>query len=166
MNDAHAAIAALYEAEHGQILAFLVRLVRTPEAAEDLCQDTFIKALLAWPERDPAGNVFAWLYAIARHTAIDYLRGQRYRQALPLDTLPAGDALVSSCEEHIVDAAPVHQALAQVPAAQRVPLILQAFADAPVHDIARRLGCTPTNVHVRLHRGRTRFRTAFAAISS
>ncbi|HWQ13895.1 MAG TPA: sigma-70 family RNA polymerase sigma factor [Roseiflexaceae bacterium] len=164
MSDTHAAIERLYDAERRSMLVFLRRIVGSPEAAEDLCQDAFLKALCAWPTRDPRASVHAWLYEIARNAAYDYLRGQRYRQSQPLHTLPSSAAAVP-WDERIVEAAPVHQALAQIPPGQRVPLVMQACANAPVQDIARRLGCTTGTVHMRLQRGRARFRSAFAALS-
>src|SRR5213593_2645091 len=63
-----------YEEYQRPVLAYLTRLVSDREAAEDLCQETFIKAMRGWEGRDPSASVAAWIYRIATNTAYDYLR--------------------------------------------------------------------------------------------
>jgi RNA polymerase sigma factor (sigma-70 family) len=67
----------LYEEYQRPVLAYLTRLVSDREAAEDLCQETFIKAMRGWEGRDPTASVAAWVYRIATNTAYDYLRRRR-----------------------------------------------------------------------------------------
>jgi RNA polymerase sigma factor (sigma-70 family) len=74
---AHTAIEQLYYDEHQLLLRYLKRLVSDCEAAEDLCHETFIKALQHWNQHDPAANARGWLYRIASNTAYDYLRRRR-----------------------------------------------------------------------------------------
>src|SRR5262249_6202405 len=67
----------LYEEYQRPVLAYLTRLVSDRETAEDLCQETFIKAMRGWEGRDSSASVGAWLYRIATNTAYDYLRRRR-----------------------------------------------------------------------------------------
>ena len=69
-----ATVESLYEAYHGPVLAHLTRLVDDRSTAEDLCQETFLKALRGWARHDPAASPVAWLYRIATNTAYDHLR--------------------------------------------------------------------------------------------
>ncbi|NOK60459.1 MAG: RNA polymerase sigma factor [Chloroflexi bacterium AL-W] len=66
----------IYDEYYCMLLAYLVRLVHDREAAEDLCQESFIKALRHWHKRNLQTNTIAWLYRIATNTAYDYLRQQ------------------------------------------------------------------------------------------
>ena len=74
---AGAYVELLYEEYQRPVLAYLTRLVSDREAAEDLCQETFIKAMRGWEGRDPTASVAAWVYRIATNTAYDYLRRRR-----------------------------------------------------------------------------------------
>src|SRR5262245_26334291 len=80
----YADLANLYEHYGARIRAFITRITSDREAAEDLCQDTFLKALCGWHRRRQAGSTIAWLYQIARNTAYDHLRR---RQAIVMMTL-------------------------------------------------------------------------------
>ncbi len=72
-----AAFAALLGKYLSPIGTFLYQLVRDREVAEDLTQETFVKAWKHLNRFDPARSFRAWLYAIARNTALDHLRKRR-----------------------------------------------------------------------------------------
>lgn len=75
----------LYALEYGRILAFLKNLVQGE--AEDLTQDTFLKAYrarLTYVPRTPPG---AWLMRIARNAAISHMRRHRLRYEQPLEDI-------------------------------------------------------------------------------
>jgi RNA polymerase sigma-70 factor (ECF subfamily) len=150
----------LYEDYRRPILAHLVRLLGDRETAEDLCQETFIKALRAWAQRDPHANVSAWLYRIATNTAYDHLRRRRHIHFAPLfeaDTV--SDAHPSDTFSD--DGEPVRAALAQLPARYRVPLVLHACQEQTLQEIADLLGCSDSAVKMRLFRARARFRQVY-----
>src|SRR5262245_59805187 len=67
-------LADFYERHAAQIRAFIAGLTSDSDTAEDLCHDTFLKALRGWSSRRQTGSTVAWLYQIARNTAYDYLR--------------------------------------------------------------------------------------------
>jgi hypothetical protein len=60
-------IEQLYHHHHQPILHYLDRLVSDRETAEDLCHETFIKALWHWNELEQAALARSWLCRIARH---------------------------------------------------------------------------------------------------
>jgi RNA polymerase sigma factor (sigma-70 family) len=80
-----AAFAALYERYVDRVYDFVVRLLGDREAAADVTQETFLKALQGLRTRRVQGSVRAWLFTIARNAAIDYLRRQR---TTPFSQLP------------------------------------------------------------------------------
>ncbi len=68
------AFASLYERHSRGVYDLAVRVVRDPDLAADVVQDTFVKAWQSLPKRRGAQHVKAWLYTIARNGAIDEYR--------------------------------------------------------------------------------------------
>src|SRR5919109_1179358 len=83
-DTAGAAIADFYQRYRRPLLAYLTRLVHDRDTAEELCQDSFVKVLQHWPQRDQQKDARAWLYRIATNTAYDELRRWRRRPCVPL----------------------------------------------------------------------------------
>jgi RNA polymerase sigma factor (sigma-70 family) len=151
-------IEQLYHDHHQSILHYLNRLVSDRETAEDLCHETFIKALRHWNDLEQAALARNWLYRIAKNTAYDYLRRRRRVASTPLtDEHEAASAL----ETHFDDAEPVWAALNHLPEQYRVALLLQLWAGYNLNDIAAALGCNVTTIKTRVHRARARFRQLY-----
>jgi RNA polymerase sigma-70 factor (ECF subfamily) len=73
----------LFSRHKDPIFAFLVRLLRDRELAEDVLQESFFRVFLNLDRFSPARSSFrTWLYQIARHTAIDMLRSKEKRERL------------------------------------------------------------------------------------
>ena len=81
----------LVERYQRQVHGLLVRMVRDPALAEDLAQETLIKAYRAIASFDRSRKFSSWLFKIAHNTAIDHLRRNR-PSTVPLET-PEGDRL-------------------------------------------------------------------------
>ncbi len=69
-------IEEIFRAEHGRILATLIRLLGDIDVAEEGLQEAFATALEQWPVAGTPANPVAWLISTARHKAIDRLRRQ------------------------------------------------------------------------------------------
>jgi RNA polymerase sigma-70 factor (ECF subfamily) len=67
-------IEEIFRAEHGRILATLIRLLGDIDVAEEGLQEALAAALEQWPVAGPPTNPVAWLVSTARHKAIDRLR--------------------------------------------------------------------------------------------
>ena len=67
-------IEEIFRAEHGRILATLIRLLGDMDVAEEALQEAFAVALEQWPEAGTPANPVAWLVSTGRHKAIDRLR--------------------------------------------------------------------------------------------
>ncbi|HWQ12626.1 MAG TPA: RNA polymerase sigma factor [Roseiflexaceae bacterium] len=144
------------------ILVHLARLVGDYATAEDLCQETFARALRGWPAGAPPANGAAWLYRIATNAAYDHLRRRRRIHFAPLqaaDGAPSRDRTADEERDR------VRAALADVPERYRVPLVLHACEGYSMEEIADRLGCSSAAVKMRLFRGRARFRAAYTRFS-
>lgn len=71
---------ALYALYHRPLLSFLLSIVQDSGAAEEILQDTFIRAFRSASRFDPQlGTPFSWLATIGKRQAIDWLRRQRCR---------------------------------------------------------------------------------------
>jgi RNA polymerase sigma-70 factor (ECF subfamily) len=156
-------IEQLYQNYHAPVLRYLERIVHNRETAEDLCQETFIKALRHWCQRDSQASSRAWLYRIATNTAFDHLRQQRRRSGVVSDADPYNLPTEPASMPGFDEASSVHAALSGIPACYRVPLVLHAYAGYDLKTIATALGCNVNTVKSRVHRGRMRFRQIYAA---
>ncbi len=76
----------LLEAYQRPVFSIVVRMVRDPALAEDLTQETFVKAFRALATFDRRRKFSSWLFTIAHNTTIDHVR----RKQLPTVSLEAG----------------------------------------------------------------------------
>jgi RNA polymerase sigma-70 factor (ECF subfamily) len=151
----------LYEIYRQPLLTYLTRLVSDREIAEDLCQDTFVKALRSWSRHDPSANPVAWLYRIATNTAYDHLRRRRRIRFVPLPDIDLVTQQTSMSESHLEDQEPVRRALSKLPPEYRIPLVLHTCEGRSTQEIADAMGCSNGAIKTRLFRARERFRQAY-----
>lgn len=156
------AVAQLYAEYAPSVLRYLRRLTGSREEAEDIAQETFLKALRHWGQLENGAHVQAWLFRIARNTAYDSLRrGRRTPTVLlageTIERLPAPDQA-----SRVGDVEPILAALRHLPTSYRVPLLLHTVAGCPLNEIAARLGLKLGTVKSRLHRARASFRAHYA----
>jgi RNA polymerase sigma-70 factor (ECF subfamily) len=131
------------------------------DTAEELCQDSFVKVLRHWQQRDQRRDVRAWLYRIAKNTAYDELRRWRRRTCVPLsDTWDIVDEQ-SDVEKQVSEAVMARIALAQLPPHERVPLTMQIYEDRNLNDIAAATAAPVNTVKARLRRARAHFQAVY-----
>ncbi len=152
--------AAIVERYSAGLISFLFGMIGDREQAEDLAQDTLIKAFEALQHRR-AGQEFSsgWLFRIARNTALDALRRRRLIAWLPFAPeherlLPARDDFAGQ----LADRELIQSILSQLPARYREVLLLRAVVDLSNTEIATALGMSPGSVNTLLFRARERFR--------
>jgi RNA polymerase sigma-70 factor (ECF subfamily) len=161
MPSAHTAIEQLYQAHYRALLTHLTRLVGDHMAAEDLCQETFTKALRGWGTQPQIINQAAWLYRIATNTAYDHLRRRRRIHFAPLYEGDEAPECAESMEARLDAQEPVQRALAQLPPEARRLLVLTSYLGHSTHELATALACSDAAVRLRLFRARERFRKAY-----
>ncbi len=151
--------------------AFALSLTRRKHDAEDLVQDTFVKAQRAFASFTPGTNAKAWLFTILRRLHIDRYRRERLRPIpLPEDELTemargAGDRPLDA-PDLPWDALPpgaVEVALRTVPDPFRVPVRLRDLDGLPYKEIGAILNIPAGTVMSRLHRGREYLRRALVS---
>lgn len=138
------------------VFAFLVRMLGSPEEAEDLCQDTFMKLIKAAGRYKPEGRFQSWLFRIAGNLARSRLRRRKILKWLPLtddyDNAPAKgpDALANLEGEEARDL--VQDALSRLPERQRQALVLKQYHDMSYQEIAEAMDASVSSVQMLLHR--------------
>jgi RNA polymerase sigma-70 factor (ECF subfamily) len=152
----------LYNTYAPAVTRYLIRLTGSRDEAEDLAQETFLKALRHWEQLEDGANVPSWLFRIARNTAYDTFRRRRRNPALRLPEGADEWLAAADQESSIGEAEPILAALKHLPARYRVPLLMHSVAGYPVEQIAATLGWKVGTVKSRLYRARARFRAHYA----
>ena len=151
-RDAYAELVRRYE---GQVHAAAWAILRDHQAAEDVTQESFLKAYTKLAALRTAGGFGPWLLAIVRRTATDRVRGQRHLVLVPdLPDRPSLDAATGAEE----DAAIVLSAIAQIPDREQQVVLHRYFDGLAVAEIAARLGCPVGTVTKQLSRAVARLR--------
>lgn len=145
------ALGGLYEMYGERIFRYTYRMLGNRTDAEDATAETFLRVLRRSSELRADGAFRTWLFRIARNLCIDKLRQHK------LIELPA-DAQYGASEEKTTLRVTVQQALKDLPAEYRDPLILCDLEDLPAREAATVLNISVPALKSRLYRGRRALR--------
>ncbi len=162
-DDSALLVGQLFDQYSDAIFAYLYLLLGSRDLAEDLAQETFLRAFASRQRLAQADNRRAWLYRVATNAAYDHLRRGRRFAWLPwsrVDDLhaPQPDATQAAGERDAVEAA-----LLALPLTYRAPLLLHVYDGLSVLEVAEALGISEGAAKMRLHRARTMFKQAYQA---
>ncbi len=149
------AFQVLVELHQAIVLAFLYRWGNETETAQDLAQETFIKAWLALGKYDHRQKFKNWLLKIAYNTSIDFWR--RQHQTIDLDTLRIADHTIDleSQVSRNQQAEQVKQVIQSLPEQSRTALILREYHQYSYQEIAQTLDIPLGTVMSRLNYARS-----------
>jgi RNA polymerase sigma-70 factor (ECF subfamily) len=158
-----ALIENLIQQYHYRLFRYLLMLTGSRAEAEDLFQETWIRVLEKGHQYKPRWKFETWLFTIARHLAIDFVR-RRQPQSLDALLQPLGTSQPLELEDtgspsafeqafQGEEAARVGAALARLPPSYREVLTLRFHEDMELKEIARVADSPVSTVKSRLYRG-------------
>lgn len=152
-----AGFAALVEEHQDKLRNFLYRYTRNREDAEDLTQDTFVKAYRNIHRYDSKYSFSTWLYTIARRTAYNHFRDSKPTESLEYDIAESGE---TPDEEVAVEdeRSWVWKAAAKLKADYREALTLKYIDDLSIEEISKVMGKSQTNIKIILFRARNQLK--------
>ncbi len=156
-------VEALFARHHGEIYAYLVRMLRDGELAADLAQDAFIRAFRAYASLEDPARARAWLYQIANRVALDEIRRRKIVRFIPWTGESRGAA--PSAERLAMDmrlSGELERALARIPERQRSALLLAEVHELSGVELAATLGTSHVAARALLTRARESLRRALA----
>ena len=159
----------VFEQHRARIHRHIRSIVRNRADAEDLTQETFLRAHQRLESLKEPAALGVWLYRIATHVCYAFLRGVSRRPAQTDDgggqleeRAVAGPGLdqrvenaeMSACGQELLD---------RLPDGYRTVILLLDLLGLTCAEIGELLRCTPGSVKIRLHRARARFRAVLEA---
>ncbi|MEV4759126.1 RNA polymerase sigma factor [Micromonospora sp. NPDC049559] len=147
----------LHERTYADLLRFVERRI-SPSEAEDVVATVF---LTAWRRLDDVPeDARPWLFAVARRTMVNQVRGVWRRRALDVRVAAQGEPVEADGSAGTAVRLDLVRAWRTLRPADREVLALAAFDDLTSEQAARVLGCRPTAYTTRLSRARKRLQAA------
>jgi RNA polymerase sigma-70 factor (ECF subfamily) len=145
-----------------RIFLLIYRIVGSVDDAQDLTQETFIKALQRQGQLKDLDKAAHWLSRIASNTAIDFLRRNKKfafvdvshlsdSATSPLDS-PEQSLLRGECKLHL------DGGLAVLTERERMALLLRDVEDLPADQVALQMNCSMATVRSHIANARVKFR--------
>ena len=143
------------------LLRVAMRSVRERELARDLTQEALLHALANHAQYAGRSTLRTWVLGILAHKVLDALRGRRVALDGDDDSGLLDTASPHELERVVMarqDLRRVEGALTQLPARERLALVLTDIEGLSRDEACHALGVTATHLRVILHRGRNRLR--------
>ena len=135
---------------------YCARMVGSVIDGEDVVQDALIKAVESFAAGAPIGNPEAWLFRIAHHTALDFLRRRNRQEAFRSGEEVDMIADPADAVENRQIATASLRTFMRLPVAQRSSVILMDVLGCSLQEICEVMEFSLPAVKAALHRGRTR----------
>ena len=133
-------IEQLYRRYYGSLMVIACSYTRDKAAAEDLVQNAFLKALLAYK---PAGSFLAWANRVIRNDFLNSLRTEKYRADTEAEMLEAADCF--DLMENLMHNEKKAR-IAALPLRQRVIMVESVYLEQSDAEIAQAHAMTVVNV--------------------
>jgi RNA polymerase sigma-70 factor (ECF subfamily) len=155
-----------------ELYRYAMALARDPAEAEDLVQETYVRALKAIQNLRPESNLKGWLFTILRNTWRNRVRQQRAMpKVVELDRDEStGDLAIETAQDPLAlyvsktESQQVRDAIQQLPVEFREVIILREYDELSYDEIASLLACPAGTVMSRLARARARLRELLSTL--
>ncbi|WP_043760691.1 sigma-70 family RNA polymerase sigma factor [Aeromonas taiwanensis] len=158
MADKQIKYEALVHALHGDIYRYAYWLCRDPQVAEDLVQETFLRAWKAIDTLQDDKAAKAWLITILRRENARRFERKQF-DLIDLDEHPQSDPDALHNEQEM-EHEWLRRHIARLPAEYQEPLLLQVLGGFSGEEIAEQLGLNKNTVMTRLFRARNQIKEA------
>lgn len=171
-EDRRIAIADLHALYSKRLYRTIISITRNSEDAEDVLQETFLRAYVALDRFEGRSGLYSWLTRIAINSALMTLRKRRCRPETQFE--PFADASAETFGFEIKDSAPtpeqsyelheyqvrIKRAIGRLRPGLREAILMHIRTEASPHEISRALAISPAAAKSRLFRARLRISSA------
>ncbi|MEN6355460.1 MAG: RNA polymerase sigma factor [Armatimonadota bacterium] len=176
------AFETFFERHRERIRLHIGRILRNPDATEDILQETFLRVWMHADQWDQTGVCISWLLRIATNQALNHLRSLRRKREVPLEGRFSTDEQEGpSVPEWMVDEATIgpeealeiaerlamaRQLVDDLPEEKREVIRLVHESDMGISEAAETLGIPEGTIKSRLHNARKRLALQWDKICS
>lgn len=171
-----AAFEVLLSRHERKVFAFIFRMVKNREVANDLLQETFLRVVRNAKKYSRKAKFTTWLYTIARNQCIDHLRRAKHRRHQSLDQPAGADEDGRSLMERVPGRSPdgydraagaqitgrIADALAELAEEQREVFVMRQFQNLKFKEIAAVVGVSENTIKSRMRYALENLRLALA----
>ncbi|WP_303316142.1 sigma-70 family RNA polymerase sigma factor [Flavivirga abyssicola] len=158
------AFEVLVERYKDLVFTLTLRMVKNREEAEEVAQDTFIKAYKSLNKFKGDAKFSTWIYKIAYNTSLDRLKkNKKYFNNVAIDEFTEHQVkTIDNALDNLEDKEreqSIRDCIALLPEDDAFLLTLYYFEDQSLEDISKTIGLKPNNLKVKLFRSRKRLAT-------
>ncbi len=170
-DSVHSLVDNLFRHESGKLISVLTKTFgpKNLELAEDVVQDTLLKALEYWKFHGTPDNPSAWLFTVARNKALDVIRREKHKKefADDLNALLKSEYSAGITLNHLINENEIQDEQLRMmfvcchpslPEEGQVALILKTLCGFSVAEIAKAFLTSEETITKRLYRAREQFR--------
>ena len=153
------AFGELVERYQGYVFTIIIRMVKVREEAEEVAQDTFVKAFESLASFRGESKFSSWLYSIAYRKALDRIRkNKKYKASQLLEDITESEEGNSENALHILEdkerKQQIQDCIMQLPEVDAALITLYYFEDQSIKEIAGITQLSEENIKVKLYRSR------------
>lgn len=148
-------ISEIYRLHYLDVYRFLICFSGNQDEAEDMTQEVFIRVLKNLPTYHDNGHIRTWIFAIAKHVAIDHYRKKRFssifkegffKQIASKDKSPIDLIELSETQRM------VREAISSLKPSYRIVVLLRGINEFSIRESSEILNCSESKVKVDYHR--------------
>jgi RNA polymerase sigma-70 factor (ECF subfamily) len=163
------AFEAVVAVHHAEIHRYLARVTRRPSDADDLSQETFLRAFRAHGRLTPGANVRAWLFAIATNLCRNHWRSEARRRRAH-ETIgsrgeredaggPEGEAVLEQANIRVTGV------VGALPLKQRLAFTMRKIHELEYDEIGKSLGCSEESARAHVFQALRKVRRALGDLA-